>query len=83
MGYSYADIGCIRIMYLDPIQKLLALANMEDESTAKMPKETVGLCSRKKCNNYTSLGNGYCLECWDEGFGFDAQLPSHYANLRI
>ena len=46
-----------------------------EEPHSKMPKETMGFCSQKNCNNYTYLGNGYCLKCWAEGLGFDSQTP--------
>ena len=35
-----------------------------------LPEETKGVCIRKRCNNYTSLGNGYCMQCWDKGWGW-------------
>ena len=38
----------------------------------KLPEETMGICAQKKCNKYTSLGDGYCMECWDDGYGFNS-----------
>jgi len=49
----------------------------------ELPKETMGICAQKKCNNYTSLGDGYCMECWDKGFGFDSQFTSQYSTKKM
>ena len=40
-----------------------------------LPEETMGVCIHKKCNNYTFLGNGYCMKCWDKGRGLDEKDP--------
>ena len=36
-----------------------------------VPKHTVGDCVRwKNCNQFgIDLGNGYCVKCWDRGYG--------------
>jgi len=49
----------------------------------ELPEEIIGICIQKKCNKYTYLGNGYCMECWDKGFGFDSQFPSHYSTKKM
>lgn len=47
-----------------------------------VPEDTDGVCKRKTCQNYrrgvwSELANGYCVACWDKGYGFkkgDLQL---------
>ena len=36
-----------------------------------VPKHTIGNCERwKNCRQFSvDLGNGYCVKCWDKGFG--------------
>jgi len=39
------------------------------------PEESDGVCKRKTCKNYkqgieSELANGYCVACWDRGYGF-------------
>jgi len=36
-----------------------------------VPEHTVGNCVRwEKCKSFNiDLGNGYCVKCWDKGYG--------------
>ena len=45
------------------------------EEEPYFPEESYGLCIRKNCKNrkggdYSELANGYCVMCWDRGWGF-------------
>ena len=47
----------------------------EIEKGIYFPIESDGVCKRKSCINYkwaieSGLANGYCMECWDNGYGF-------------
>ena len=32
-----------------------------------LPIESYGECIRKNCYGYGTLGDGYCVRCWDKG----------------
>jgi len=49
----------------------------------KLPEETMGMCAKEGCNNFAYLGDGYCIKCWDKGFGFDVQFPAQYNRKKM
>jgi hypothetical protein len=49
--------------------------NYKIDGEIYFPQESDGICKRKSCINHkwgteSALANGYCVDCWDRGYGF-------------
>ena len=44
------------------------------------PEHTVGVCKRwERCKQFNiDLGNGYCVQCWDKGYGGGTGMAGSY-----
>ena len=44
-------------------------------TNVQYPIESYGICIRRNCHGYGTLGDGYCVRCWDKGYNKQKQFP--------